>query len=239
MAVHRVPRRANLATIVGSSLAVVAAASLIVFSSLAEQAGLDGLATGRLEPTRPGRTDGAAHAITVPAPATAPPGDPREEFAERVRAAAEREPERALMAFETANRAPAPRPEKTAPKRAPRVEETARVAVTEPEVDEGTEAAEPDGPPYGHAYGHAYGHYKKKHKAPKPGKKHAPKSRSAEEPVYARSTNEDGGSKPAKAPKMQKVEKVKPAGHPGKGKAKGHSKHAHKGKGKGHSKHGD
>ncbi|MDQ4124398.1 MAG: hypothetical protein M3134_02200, partial [Actinomycetota bacterium] len=85
MTIHKEPRRGNLATIVGSSLAVVAAGSLLAFSTLAEQAGLDGLAAGKLQPAQPGRVDGGGHVITVPAPATAPPGDPREALVELVR----------------------------------------------------------------------------------------------------------------------------------------------------------
>lgn len=238
MAIHKEPRRGNLATMVGSSLAVVAAGSLLAFSSLAEQAGLEGLATGKLQPAQPGRVDGG-HAITVPAPATAPPGDPRDALVQLVRDSRGPSRIRTLPPVETV--APEPRsrperPERPEPKtERRRVEDSARVAVA-PDRVEDVDEVEHDGPPYGHAYGH----YKKKHKAPKPAKKHTPKGGS-EAPVYARSANDDrGGSKPPKAPKMHKVEKVKKAkkapGHSN-GKAKGHSKHAHKGKGKGHSKH--
>lgn len=235
MAFQKQPRRANLATIVGSSLAVAAAGSLLAFSSLAEQAGLEGLATGRLQPAHPGRSGGGGHAITVPAPATQPPGDPRDDLVELVRRTTADERVRTLPTLEPAETvaAPEPRPEKPAKPEPRRIDRSARVAVAQPEVDD--EPAETDGPPYGHAYGH----HKDKHKdkAPKPGKKHAPKAHSDEAPVYARSAHDEGKSKPPKAPKMQKVKKVKKA-NPGNGKAKGHSKHAHKGKGKGHSKHG-
>lgn len=245
MTFQRQPRRANLATIVGSGLAVVAAGSLLAFSTLAEQAGLEGLATRRLQPTHPAHAGRGAHVITVPAPATAPPGDPRDELAELVRATVDRDRVRTapVVAFQPPA-APSPQPDEARPDRSRRVEPTARVAVTEPAAQDEAEAAEPDGPPYGHAYGH----YKEKHKAPK----HEPRSRSSEQPVYARSANDETESKPPKAPKMKKVKKVKPAGNPGNGKAKGHSEHGNgngyghskhagksNGKGKGHSKHGD
>jgi hypothetical protein len=242
------PRRANLATIVGSSLAVVAAGSLLAFSTLAEQAGLDGLATGRLQPAVPGRTGTGGHVITVPAPATAPPGDPREALAELVRESVRRAPVQEPPP-EAVTPARPPSPDKPEPKRTPRVDDSPKVAVTEPPVEEDV-AAEPDGPPYGHAYGHYKNKNEDRHEDPKPAKKQRPKSRSSEQPVYARTANEDGDSKPykpSKPAKLEKVKKVKKAKSPGNGnghgghsngKAKGHSKHAHKGKGKGHSKHG-
>lgn len=230
MATHSEPRRANLATIVGSSLAVVAAGSLLAFSSLAEQAGLEGLATGGLQPAQPGRVDSGGHAITVPAPATAPPGDPRDALVELVRDSGGRMRVRTIVPVDTPEREPRSRPEQPdppEPTQPRRIESSARVAVASDDGND-VDEVEHDGPPYGHAYGH----YKKEHEAPKPAKKHAPKS--SEAPVYARGANEGEGSKPPKPPKMHKVEKA--PGHSN-GKAKGHSKHAHKGKGKGHSKH--
>ena len=73
---RRAPRRPNLATIVGSGLAVVAAGSLLAFSTLAEQAGLQGLATAGIQPATPHRAP-AGRAITIPAPAAAPPSEPQ------------------------------------------------------------------------------------------------------------------------------------------------------------------
>ena len=237
MTAHKEPRRANLATIVGSSLAVVAAGSLLAFSSLAEQAGLEGLATGQLQPAGPGRAGGGAHAIMIPAPATDAPRDPAEVLAKLIRDSRS-EKVRMLPTVETTPE-PAPRPQRAKPK-TPAVEDTARVAVTPPPEDPYDEPDESDGPPYGNAWGH-HKHDKKKHKAPKP-PKHAPKRDAAEQPVYARSKN-DGEAKPPKesnGPALQKVKKEKKEKAPGSGngKGKGHSKHAHKGKGKGHSKHG-
>src|SRR3712207_4029573 len=84
-------RRPSLTTIVGSSLAVIAAGSLLAFSSLAEQAGLEALTARGLQPAQPDRVTGRAEAITVPAPATAPPGDPRDDLTELVRATVARE----------------------------------------------------------------------------------------------------------------------------------------------------
>jgi hypothetical protein len=232
-------RRPSLATIVGSSLAVIAAGSLLAFSSLAEQAGLEGLTARGLQPAQPERTTGRAEAITVPAPATAPPGDPRDDLTQLVRStvAQELDPIRVRTAP-----APAPAPLVEAPvRREPkprpdRVEPRARVAVAEPEVPK------PDGPPYGHAYGY----HKKDGAKPQPAQKHSRGKRGAkdssdDQPVYARKAND--GTKPPKPPKTNKVAKVKGNGHSN-GKAKGHSKHADgpgnngKGKAKGHSKHG-
>lgn len=255
MASLKEPRRANLATIVGSSLAVVAAGSLLAFSTLAEQAGLEGLASGRLQPAIPGRAGTGGHAITVPAPATAPPGDPREALAELVRESVRRAPAQERPA-EPAVATEPPSPAKPERERTRRVDSSAKVAVAEPPVEEDVDAAEPDGPPYGHAYGHYKNKRKEKHKDEKPAKKQKPKSRSSEQPVYARTANDDGESKPYKPSKPAKLEKVKktkkadsPGNGNGKGHGKGHSKHAHKGKGnrsagrsvgkgKGHSKHG-
>lgn len=240
MAAVREPRRTKLATIVGSGLAVVAAGSLLAFSTLAEQAGLEGLATGRVEPARPART--GAHAITIPAPSTAPPSDPRGLLEELVRGSVNRtvtEPQPRVAFVVTPPEPPAAeKPEK--PHRR-RVDDSARVAVVEPEVEEPVEAGT-DSPPYGHAYGHYKNRPKDKDKPKhsKPGKKRESKDDAPDQPVYARSANEESDSKPPKAPKLEKVKKDKKQTSPsnGNGKAKGHSKHAHKGKGKGHSKHG-
>jgi hypothetical protein len=231
------PRRANPATIVGSSLAVVAAGCLLAFSTLAEQAGLDGLATGRLQPAVPSRTGTAGHVITVPAPATAPPGDPREALAELVRESVRRAPVQEPPP-EAVTPAEPPSPVEPEPTRKRRVDDSPKVAVTDPPVEE--DVAEPEGPPYGHAYGHYKDKNKDKHEDPKSGKKHKPKSRSSDQPVYARTANDEGSYKSSKPAKLEKVKKAKKAKSPGhsNGKAKGHSKHAHKGKGKGHSKHG-
>ncbi|HEX2296593.1 MAG TPA: hypothetical protein VHN37_14970 [Actinomycetota bacterium] len=253
-------RRANLATIVGSGLAAVAAGSLIAFSSLAEQAGLEGLATGGLQPAHPGRTGGGGgRAITIPAPATAPPSDPRAELVELVRTTGERgrTPELVVRVADL----PEPRlPARTGPS-APDARRRAQPAETQRRVAAATDPPEAEtdhwgGPPYGRAHGY----HGKKPKSPRSPKRHRAEPRSGDAPVYARSAHE-AEAKPAKAPKMKKVEKKagstppghakakghgkrgKSAGHsehaPGRGKARGHSKHAHgRGKGKGHSKHG-
>ena len=230
-------RRPNLATLVGSGLAVVAAGSLLAFSSLAEQAGLEGLATNGLQPAQPGRVAGKSHAITIPAPATEPPRDPRDALADLVRDSIARadvvaapEPGPAFTP------GPTPRRERPQPNRRPgrpdHIANRARVAFAGPDSHgEEADAAEWDGPPYGHAYGH----YKKDHARPKKAKKHEPRPNSGEQPVYARTASDEHPKAP-KPPKMKKAEKG-----PGKAKAKGHAKHAHErgnGKGKGHSKHG-
>ena len=231
MAGLRQARRGNLATMVGSGLAVVAAGSLLAFSTLAEQAGLEGLAAGRLQPAIPGRTGSGGHVITVPAPPSTSSGDPREALAELVREST-RPPRVETPAPPVA--ADPPPPEKPERERPRRIDDAARVAVIEPAVEEEPDTGEWDGPPYGHAYGH----YKNKHKEPNPAKKHEPKTRSSDQPVYARTANAESPSKPPKGSRLQKVKKVKEAEGHGNGNAKGHSKHAHKGKGKGHSKHG-
>lgn len=242
---------------VGSSLAVVAAGSLLAFSTLAEQAGLEGLATRGIEPAQPGRVRSGEHAITIPAPATAPPTDLRVEVSDFGREGS-RARVRTVAPVEPPAPAPLPPREPVEPE-VRRVNQRARVAVDGPDVDDKVEKW--NGPPYGHAYGH----HKNKHgKSPKRERK----NESPEAPVYARTANDEAPPKKSKAPKLQKVKKVKKAkgaAHPGKGKAKGHSKHAagpvaahsngkakghsngkakghakhaHKGKGKGHSKHG-
>lgn len=238
MTARNEPRRPSLATIVGSSLAVAAAGSLLAFSSLAEQAGLQGLAVGGLQPAEPERTRGGAQAITIPAPASAPPEDPREALAELVRqtverGAAERAPEvQPTITFATEPR-PARRPNRPdRPERPDRIESPARVAVAGPDAADERESTEWDGPPYGHAYGH-YG--KKGKSEPKhPHKKHGPKVRPRDDgPVYARTA----GDEPARGPKPPKMKKVQKAGD---SKAKGHAKHAHangQAKGKAHAKH--
>jgi hypothetical protein len=219
---------------------------LLAFSSLAEQAGLQGLATGGLQPAHPARGSNGGHVITLPAPAAEPPRDPRNAFTDLVRDAIARvdaPPAAELVTFTPA--APAPETHKPSSKklRRPDVGDQAKVAVAGPAVS--TDDVDSDGPPYGHAYGH----YKDKHgrpepaRKPKPAKKHAPKPSSDGQPVYARTANDEAGkAKAPRPPKMKKVEKA--ASH---GKAKGHSKHAEghgngkakgKSKGKGHSKHG-
>lgn len=251
------PRRPNLATIVGSGLAVAAAGSLLVFSSLAEQAGLQGLATGGLQPATPGR-DGGTRAITISAPASSP--TPEQTLRELVAQVDSDEP---------APRAPvtpaAPAPERDRPPR-PDENPVQRERSTDPALAARAVApsapayaaqTDPAGPPYGKAKGHD------KHAQPeKANATRRPKAngrRSPEAPVYAR-TRSTGGEKP-KAPKMKKVTKGpaartegnghhkhaqghgKARGHGkharGHGKARGRGKHAHgHGKGKGHSKHG-
>lgn len=247
MKASKEPRRPNLATIVGSGLAVVAAGSLLAFSSLAEQAGLQGLATGGLQPAQP-QGGGTARPITVPAPATAPPADPRESLTRRVRDAIARvdaEPQTARVTFEPAPPPAEPkakREPKAKPKRPDPIEGTARIAVNEPED---AEPPASDGPPYGHAYGHDKNKSKDKDKS-KPKKKDEPKA--SDEPVYARKAKDEPKAKPAKQPKLKKVEKAPKDNGNGKGKShekhsngkgKGHEKNSHSnGKGKGHSKHG-
>ncbi|HEX2058465.1 MAG TPA: hypothetical protein VHI71_08855 [Actinomycetota bacterium] len=222
------PRRPNLATIVGSGLAVVAAGSLLAFSSLAEQAGLQGLSTGGLRPAAPSRDGRTPHAITIPAPATAPPRGPREAVDDLVRRVVERDERPALavppvVAFVPVDRGPKPKPEPR------RLDERARIAVAGPDPS----AEEWDGPPYGHAYGY----HKKRGERPQPAqdaKKDRPNKDRDEAPVYARSVDDDK-AKGSKPPKMKKVATAAP------GKAKGHGKHKHphgNGKAKGHSKNG-
>jgi hypothetical protein len=263
MANHTVPRRASLATVVGSSLAVVAAGSLLAFSSLAEQAGLQGLATGGLQPAHPGRTGSGGRAITIAAPPSAPPSDPRETLAEAVRESGRRMRARTVAPVETAETERRPRREKAEPGR-PSPVDRARVAVAERDVasrvgagdgetaaSAESESAGRDGPPYGHAYGHHAGRG-----APRPSSKRVGPSRRTD---HARSATDESERKDPKAPQARKVEKVekvekaprhsngKAKGHlkhgdagngHSNGRAKGHPKHAHKGRGKGHSKHG-
>ena len=170
-ALTKEPRRPNLATIVGSGLAVVAAGSLLAFSTLAEQAGLEGLATGGLQPARPNRAE-AAHPITVPAPATAPPRDPREALTEIVRDTIARvdRPVAVAEAPEPWSFTPAVET-RVKPKRiekAKKPRSAARVAIAPP-VEKKT-----DGPPYGNAWGY----HKKDGEKPDPArkaKKHEPK----------------------------------------------------------------
>jgi hypothetical protein len=251
MTARKEPRRPSLATIVGSSLAVAAAGSLLAFSSLAEQAGLQGLATGGLQPAAPARNGGGGHAITLPAPSAEPPRDPRDALTDLVRDAIVRvDAPREVEPITFAVTVPAPPQRERADKKVRRPdpsENQAKVVVADPDVP--SDDAETDGPPYGHAYGH----YKDKHqkpepaRKPKPAKKHKPKSSSPGQPVYARTANEDAGkakapkAKAPKPPKMKKVDKAESPGN-GHGKAKGHSKHSGNGKGKskgkGHSKHG-
>jgi hypothetical protein len=233
----REPRRPNLATIVGSGLAVAAAGSLLAFSSLAEQAGLQGLATGGLQPAVPGRSRGTP-AIVIAAPA-ALPGEPApagETLRELVARVASEDPVRS----ERVARAPLGRPvrqrpaakdEPDRPERRTDPAFAARTVATAAPEDDAT--AEAYGPPYGKAKGH--------HKHEKPAERKAPRRQDAtrsretpDAPVYAK-TKASEGKKP-KAPKMKKVTKGGSASH---GKGKGHGKHAHAhGKGKGHGKHG-
>ena len=229
------PRRPSLATIVGSSLAVAAAGSLIAFGSLAEQAGLQGLAVGGLQPTRPERTGGGGKAITVPAPSTSP-DDPRDALAELVRETIQRDavirPPRPIVTFTPVPR-DRPRPER---RERPDIEDQARIAVVEPVAEEEAETPDSDGPPYGNAYGHDKKGGPKKPKAHK--EKGGPKGNTQDQPVYARTANEESDD----APKAPKMKKAKPAKEEGNG--NGHAKHASndkgngKAKGKGHAKKG-
>ncbi|MDQ3953476.1 MAG: hypothetical protein M3279_11020 [Actinomycetota bacterium] len=218
------PRRPNLATIVGSGLAVVAAGSLLAFSSLAEQAGLQGLSTGGLRPAAPERA-GRPQAITVPAPAPAPPAEPGDAVDDLVRRVVERD-ERAPQPVLRVAVAP-PEPPKRPKARS--VASRARAATVA--------NRDWDGPPYGHAYGYHKDRGERPEPARRPKKNRKPKA-SEPAPAYARTTN-GGGAKPPKPSKPPKAKKVGKSN----GKAKGHSKHGHgngngHGKGKGHSKHG-
>jgi hypothetical protein len=235
----REPRRPNLATIVGSGLAVAAAGSLLAFSSLAEQAGLRGLATGGLQPTVPGR-GGGTRAIVVSAPA-APDGEPataEETLRELVARVGSEDPVRSEPVVATApvggpvRRRPA---EKDDPARRERRDPVLAARRTATAAPEHAEAAEAYGPPYGKAKGHDERDDPAKSKTPR--KQKRVRSQDAPEgPVYAK-TNRAGGKSP-KAPKMKRVTRSAPASH-GNSKGRGHDKHAHgKGKGKGHGKHG-
>jgi hypothetical protein len=235
----REPRRPNLATIVGSGLAVVAAGSLLAFSTLAEQAGLEGLATHGLQPAGPGR-GGETRAIRIPAPATAPPAEPPgpierivRDAATRVAAAPARPALPPVATTPPAGTAPE-RPKKTPPHRSKRARRPSQpVALARSAAPAEDAETDWDGPPYGHAHGHD-----KKAKKPK---KHAPKGsyEPSEETVYARTGNhKPKSSSPRwKPPKTKKVEKkAAPKSH---GRGLGHTKHEHsQGKGKGHAKHG-
>ena len=249
-------RRPNLATIVGSGLAAVAAGSLLAFSSLAEQAGLQGLASAGLQPAAPLR-GGGPRAIRLPAPAPAEPIDPieqivRDSIARATAPVTSAPPTPRVTPGAPSDDGPGRPAKKDKPRhhhrRPERPEPVVTVAAKET-VDEEPAAAE--GPPYGNAYGHDK--HDKKAKAPKPpkhvGKKKSHSDEGPAEPMYARSRNDEDESPSSKPPKLQKVKK---AGKPEKdkgdapagGKGNGHSKHAHdngKGgdKGKGHSKHGN
>ncbi|HYO60586.1 MAG TPA: hypothetical protein VEU29_01655, partial [Actinomycetota bacterium] len=219
MTIQDQPRRRNLATIVGSSLAVVAAGSLLAFSSLAERAGLDGLAAGGLQPMHPNRSSGQAHAITIPAPSTAPPGDPRDAIVALVRgtrthrdadgAPAERVAFAPLPSVESGVGEPKPEAKPEAPKRPDRIDRQARVAVEGPDV---AKVEKRDGPPYGNAWGyHEKGGDQAKPAQRDGSGKHAPKKQSDGGPVYARKASDDdaSASKPPKVKKVEKVHKVK------------------------------
>lgn len=254
-------RRPNLATIVGSGLAVVAAGSLLAFSTLAEQAGLQGLATGGISPTVPARS-GNTRAIRLPAPTDI--GEPErivDPIDEIVRDAIARANER-----QTAPRTIAPAgPVDTGSRPEQRPEPRAQRSPKKPKKDHGrgvvvaarttgeeeapAATAEPtDGPPYGNAYGH-YKHDKKKKvekaKPEKSGHKHKSKAHKKEAPsapVYARSRGKDEDEAPEWKPKKLKPKDAETADSgPGNGRGNGHSKHAHdngKGQGKGHAKKG-
>ena len=224
------PRRPNLATLVGSGLAIVAAGSLLAFSSLAEQAGLQSLSTGGLRPADPQRA-GGTRAITIPAPASAPPG-PRDAVDELVRRVVERDggpPPAPVVAFDP------PRERRPRKPKVRRVDHPARVAgVAGPNVPSDA-SDDSDGPPYGHAYGY----HKRPGERPEPARRskkaHKAKHPPGAAPVYARTTSDDGAGH-SKPPKMKKAGKVAGNGKQ-KGRGKGSAKHGHgHGKAKGHSK---
>jgi hypothetical protein len=251
-------RRPNLATIVGSSLAAVAAGSLLAFSSLAENAGLQGLATGRIQPAAPVR-GGSTRAITLPAPAPGPeePVGPIEQLVRDAFAGSST----------PVATAPAPRPrvtpgapsveragrpekrEKPKPRKRPAPDEPSpAVAFVPRETAEETETQTETGEesPQGSAYGHDK--KAKKPKAPK-APKHSGKEKGGKTdsgPMYAREAAEpesepkDEGTQ--WGPVKDKKAKKSTADAPGRG--NGHARHGHdngkgRGKGKGHSKHGD
>lgn len=232
----REPRRPNLATIVGSGLAVVAAGSLLAFSSLAEQAGLQGLATRGIQPATPNR-GGGDRVITIPAPATAPPAGPDglldQILGDTTLVAGVAGPATLPPFVEAPPSAPEPskarkpkKPKRPRPTRP--TEPVARVAVAPARPE--PEAYSSEGPPYGHAYGHD-----KKPEKPHAPSPHPAKPKKADDaPMYARAANDD---KHAKGPKPKKAKKVE---NRGLSKALGHDKHEGKGKskGKGHKKHG-
>lgn len=234
----REPRRPNLATIVGSGLAVAAAGSLLAFSSLAEQAGLQGLAAGGLEPAVPGRGS-ATRAITIPAPA-APPGEPAtagDTLRDLVaRVVSEPPAQRAAIApgAPPDRRSPARGPEEKRPNRPERRAQPAFAARRVAAAASADDAAEYAGPPYGKAKGHHKHDKAEKAKAPRK-QKPARSQEGSEAPVYAKTKASD--SQKPKAPKTKVTKKS--AASRGQGKAHGHDKHARaRGKGKGHSKHG-
>ncbi|MFN2588610.1 MAG: hypothetical protein ABR613_10910 [Actinomycetota bacterium] len=253
MSYHITRRRPGPATIVGSGLAVAAAASLLAFSSLAEQAGLQGLATRGIEPAAPvggGRT----RAIRLPAPAVPP--EPADAIEQLVRDTIAGTPSAiaaapAPRAVPGAPAAGEPRRAREAKKDKPRRDHApARrgpaLAFAPRETADDTETTY--GPPYGHAYGHD-----RKPKAPKPARnapekkqRAAPKAEAA--PTYARRGAGEAPGSEEEAPRW-KPSKSKPgklakhaARRGGHGKANGHANHAHddgrgRGKGKGHRKH--
>ncbi len=242
-------RRPNLATIVGSGLAAVAAGSLLAFSSLAEQAGLQGLATGHIQPAAPA-SGGSTRAIRLPAPAPAPgePADPIEQLVRDTIARATLPvvapaPARVTPGAPAGDaRAHPERPrKKDKPRRAAPARPAAAVAFAPREAPADTET--PDGPPYGNAYGH---HKKPKKPIPakRAGKKHRPSSKAESGPMYARAADGDAGEAKDEAPQWKPV-KDKKAKKTTRGprNGNGHAKHAHdngkgRGNGKGHSKHG-
>ena len=251
-------RRPNLATIVGSSLAVVAAGSLLAFSSLAENAGLQGLVTGRIQPAAPAR-GGSIRAITLPAPAAAPeePADPIERLVRDTFARSSTPvvtvpaPAPPVTPGAPSTERPARPEKKDKPRKRPATDKPSpavafvpRERAEETETVEETEAAEES--PQGNAYGHDK--KPKKPKAPKPPKHSGKGKGGAKEdsgPMYARETAEPESEPKDKGPQWgpAKEKKAKKVTAEGSGKGKGHAKHDHDngkggGKGKGHSKHG-
>ncbi|MDQ3957224.1 MAG: hypothetical protein M3273_02760 [Actinomycetota bacterium] len=207
----------------GSSLAIVAAASLLAFSSLAEQAGLQGLATAGLQPAPPAR--GVTRAITLPGTAPASPREPREPVAQLIPEALSEPPETvAAPVVEPPPSEPAgPRPD---PK--PRRDRRAQDDKMEPRrelADLARSSASRD-----EDAGHG------RHVRPKKHKEHRGEvfvARSHAEPAKGRGNGRlehDHGNGNGKG--RSKHDRSN-------GKGKGHDKHEHaNGKGKGHSKHG-
>lgn len=251
----RKPRKPNLATIVGSGLALVAAGSLLAFSSLAEQARLEGLATRGLQPAAPARYGNTVPAITLPAPST--PAEGRggllDELLEEGRTRVAAAPQQSQAVTLRAAAPDQPRPKKPNPPAHGRdrdLRPDERRVLARAAAPPGNVGAEWDGDDYDER--EIRGKKPKKPKKPHPHKgprKHDP----AAQPVYARSTADEDDERPSKPPKMKKVKKAADGHgnkaraqgrgedhdeHDGKGRGKGHAKHDGKGRGKGHSKHG-
>lgn len=240
----RETRRPRLATIVGSGLAVVAAGSLLAFSSLAEQAGLEGLATGGIRPAAPASRPGRA--ITLPAPVA----DADRSVHDGVRRVVDetiRRDGRLEPPVEATNEtpttvvaeAPAP-PEITAPVAAPSPPPETETK-TEKDWDGGkydgslqAKKKQGDEPTVEPSPDDEWSHEPSRREA----RGHEKKSKKSK----ARSDDAGGPAKPSKMAKAKGKEARRleqAAGDKDKSNGKGHAKHEHEnGKGKGHSKHG-